>query len=310
MDSVSSPQVVPAPRPAPTVSIPVLLGGIATTVLTVVLSYWLSTRFGFDAMGFYGWYVVPIGPILVGLLAGSGYGIVSRLTGFRIQKRTLWMLVGLQVLAYVAAQYAEYLSLRSAAGAFPAFLPYVDLSTRAISFSSDTGPAGQPLGALGYGVRLLDIVGVVGGALLIPAGMRAAAYCDDCGRYMTSRSLGILPASVQARRTWGTSAEEKAAYEAEQATAQAQGQAVHDHLFALAEAGSATDVAEAVHLMKAGTRDAGNLPTRLQVHLASCPACRRGVLSSQVLSGRGRGQTTAALASVPVAPDVVRALDA
>lgn len=297
-------------RPAPAVRLPVLLGGLATTALTLVLSYWLSARFGFNAMGFYGWYILPIGALGVGLLAGSGYGIVSRLTGFRIQKRTLWIILGLQLVAYFAAQYVEYLVLRASSGAFPSFLPYFDEATRAFNFTDDDGRVGQPLGALGYGVRLLDIVGFVGGALMIPAGMRSSAYCDTCGRYMSSRGLGMLPASVRARRTWGKGAEDKAAYEAEQATAQGQGQAVHDHLFALAEAGNATDVAEAVHLMKAGTKDAGKLPTRLQVGLASCPTCRRGVMSSAVLNGHGRGQSTTALASVPVSPEVVRALDA
>ncbi len=297
-------------RTAPAVSLPVLLGGLATTALTLMLSYWLSDRFGFNAMGFYGWYIVPFGPIVVGMLAGSGYGLASKLTGFRVKNRTLVILAGLQMVAYFAAQYVEYLALRSAGGALPDFVPYFDMMTRAISFTTDTGRSGQPLGTLGYGVRLLDIIGFVGGALMIPAGMRSSAYCDDCGRYMSSRGLGTLPASVKARRTWGKGAEDKAAYEAEQATAQSQGRAVHDHLFALAEANNATDVAEAVHLMKAGTSDAGTLPTRLDVHLASCPTCRKGVLSSQTLTGQGRGQTTAPLASVPVSPDVVRALDA
>ena len=297
-------------RPAAAVSLPVLIGGIATTVLTLGLTYWLSARFGFNAMGFYAWYVLPIGALVVGLLAGSGYGIVSRITGFRIQNRTLWVILGLQVLAYVAAQYAEYLAIRSGAGAFPSFLPYFDETTRLINFEDDRGVVGQSLGALGYGVRLLEVLGFVGGAMMIPAGMRSAAYCDACGRYMASRALGTLPASVKARRTWGKGAEEKAVYEAEQATALAQGQAVHDHLFTLAESGDASAFAGSTRLMAEGTKDASKLPTRLQVHLASCPTCRRGVLSSQVLSGQGRGQTTTALSSVPVAPDLVRALDA
>ncbi len=299
----------PPARPAPAASAPVLLGGLATTALTLALTYGLSARYGFNAMGFYAWFVLPIGALVVGLLAGSGYGLASRLTGFRIQKRTLWIVVGLQVLAYVAAQYGEYLALRSGGGALPAFVPFFDGATRAIQFEAD-GRVGQPLGAWGYGVRLLEVLGFAGGALMISAGMRSAAYCEACGRYMSSRGLGTLPASVRARRTWGKGAEEKAALESEQATAQAQGQAVHDHLFALAEAGDAAAFAESVRLMKAGTSDAGKLPTRVQIHLAQCPTCRRGVLTSAVLRGQGRGQSTTALAAAPVAPAVVRALDA
>ena len=217
--------------------------------------------------------------------------------------------MGVLVLGYVAAQVAEYVVALSRGGALPAFGPYFDEATRAFHFDSDDA-VGQPLGAWGYGVRLLEVLGFVGGGIIVPAIFRAMPYCETCGRYMKTRALGILPASVPARRTFGKGAEAKAALAEEQATARAQGQAVHDHLFALAEAGTATAFAESVGLMAAGAKDASKLPTRVTVSLSACPSCRRGVLSSQVLSGHGRGMTTTALASAPVAPDLVRALDA
>ncbi|HEX8297633.1 MAG TPA: hypothetical protein VF594_00620 [Rubricoccaceae bacterium] len=297
-------------RPARVVSIPVVIGGVITTVLTLVLSYWLSVRFGFNAMGLYGWYILPFGALLVGLIAGSGYGIASWLTGFRIGKGTLWVILALQVLAYGLAQVAEYNALASTGMPLPAFVPYFDGVTRDIRFEDDNGVVGQPLGTLGYGVRLLELIGFVGGALLIPAGIRTKPYCETCGRYMKTRTLGALPASVKDRRMWRKADEEKAAYAAEQETALAQGEAVHNHLFELAEAGNAPAFADAATLLKAGTKEANTLPVRFVVQMSGCPTCRRGVLSSQVASGQGRNVSMSALAAVPVAPEVVRALDA
>ncbi|HEX9952819.1 MAG TPA: hypothetical protein VGB53_13685 [Rubricoccaceae bacterium] len=296
-------------RPAPAVSLPVLVGGALTTVLTLMVSYWLSVRFGFNAMGLYGWYVLPIGAFLVGLLAGSGYGIVSWGTGFRIGRNTLWIVLALQILAYAGAQVAEYQALASTGMPLPAFGPYFDVITRDIRFEDDEGVVGQPLGAWGYGVRGLELLGFVGGALLIPTGIRSKPYCETCGRYMKTRQLGMLPASVKERRMWRKPDDEKAAYAADQETAFAQGQTVHDGLFALAGAGNAPAFADAVRLMKDSTKDAGKLPTRLVVHLSACPTCRLGMLSSQVMRVQGRHVSTSFLASAPVAPEVVRALD-
>lgn len=300
----------PPVRQARTVSLPVLLGGLASTALTLALVYGLGEAYGFNAMGLYGYYVLPFGAFVVGLLAGSGYGIASKVTGFRIGRATLWVVLGLQVAAYALAKYLEYRMIAAQGGALPAFLPYLDEAARSIRFENDNGSVGQPLGALGYGVLLLELAGFAGGALLVPAALRSSPYCDACGRYMKTRAIGVLPAAVPERRMWRKADDEKAAYAAEQETARVQGMAVHDHLFGLARAGDGPAFAEASRLVAAGTKEAGKLPTRLPVSLASCPACRRGVLSSQVMTGAGNQTATTALDSADVSPALVRSLDA
>lgn len=301
--------VDPSAPPARTVSLPVVAAGLATTAVTIVGAYWLNVQHGVNVMGWYANYVLPVGALLVGLLAGSGYGLASWLTGFKISRGTLVAVVSLQTLAYAVAQYLEYRVVASYGGALPTFLPYFDAVTRSIAFEGENGTAGQPLGLWGYGIRLLELVGFVGGGLLVPAGLRSKAYCADCQRYMKTRALATLPASVPAARTWGKGAEAKAAQAAEQETAYAQGMEAHDRVLTLATAGEPAAFATAIGHVSDGTKAAGKLPTRIPLSLASCPQCRRGIVSSQVLSGHGNGQSVVALASVDVTPETVRALD-
>ena len=296
-------------RPARTVSVPVLVGGLVTTALTFALVFWLGERFGFNAMGQYWYYIIPIGALVVGVLAGSGYGIASWRTGFRIGKSTLWAVVAMQLVAYVVAKYIEYLIIASHGGAMPTFLPYLDEATRNIRFEDEDGSVGSPLGMLGYGILLLETAAFVGGAVMVPAALRSKAYCDSCGTYMRSKGVGTLPASVKARMMVMKGADVKAEYEAEQEAARVQGMQVHDRLFALARTNDAAGFAEAVSLIKEGTKAANKLPTRFPISLASCPTCRRGILSSQVMTGQGRQTSTAPLEATDVAPAMVRSLD-
>src|SRR5215468_7373092 len=90
----------------------VLLAGLATTAFALYGVWWLDNNTtDFRVMGWYANYVIPAGAILVGLAAGSGYGIVSYLTGFRIRRGLLLLVLLLQLGGYFGAQYLEFRSL-------------------------------------------------------------------------------------------------------------------------------------------------------------------------------------------------------
>ena len=301
------PTVPPADRPAS--AVPVLLGGLVTTALAVALRTWMLGAFQLDAFTFMIVYVLPMGAFVVGLVAGAGYAAAARATGVRVSVALLWTVVAVQTLAFGAALAAEYGVALSQGRALPAFGPWLDAATRSVSFERDGGGVGAPLGGWGYGLLGLAAVGFVGGSLLPLVGVRGMRYCADCGRYMTTAAVGTLPASVASRVTALKSAEVKVAYEAEQEEAARQGLAVHDHLFGLAQGADAAAFAETARLVNEGTKAAGKLPRRLDVALASCPTCRRGVLTSQTTTGQGRSTSSVPLASADVAPAMVRALD-
>ncbi len=294
--------------PSRAVSVPVLLGGLVTTALALALSGWTTEVFQTSVLLFTVGYVVPIGAYLVGVVAGTGFAVVSWLRGARITVATMWAIAGVAALAFVASQVVDYYVQLAHGGAMPTLGAWFDQSTRSISFVDEDGQSATgPVGFWGYAVMLGVLAGFVVGTLTAPAVVRAKRYCAACSTYMRSTHVGTLPASVTGRMMLGKSAETKAAYEAEQQEAREQGIAVHDHLFALAQGADPGAFAETARLVSAGTKPATKLPTRLQVDLTACPSCRAGVLTSQTVTGQGRQQKMETLMEVPVSPDNVRA---
>src|SRR5438270_12352272 len=113
MEPETAPGVTGEPtRVSSTPYLLVLQCGITTSVLALAGVYWLDKNAtDFHIMGWYANYVIPAGALLVGLVAGSGYGIASWVTGVRISRRLLWTVVLLQTWAYVGAEYVEYLDV-------------------------------------------------------------------------------------------------------------------------------------------------------------------------------------------------------
>src|SRR5262245_58386599 len=180
----------------------VLQCGITTSVLALAGVYWLNKNAtDFHIMGWYANYVIPVGALIVGLVAGSGYGIASWVTGVRISRRLLWTVVLLQSVAYIGAEYVEYRDVikeieQRGMGLvqrqdLPSFLEYYDLKARSFAWKKQQGNGvGDPLGGWGYFFVLLGAAGFIGGGLIAPAVLFAVPYCDRCQRYMTRRVLG------------------------------------------------------------------------------------------------------------------------
>jgi hypothetical protein len=134
----------------------VVWSGLATAGVTLLAVWALARTTGFEPMGLYAYYILPLGAFLVGLLAGSGYGLAAWWLNLRVSRALLWYIAGLQVLAYFLAQYIafrhEIAGLEDAEGV--SFWQYFDLMTRSFSFEED-GVTGEALGAWGYAFRAL-----------------------------------------------------------------------------------------------------------------------------------------------------------
>ena len=76
----------------------VLLSGLISTALALLAVYILDTKTeDFHVMGWYANYVIPIGAILVGVVASSGYGLASWLSGVKITRSLLWTVLVLNL---------------------------------------------------------------------------------------------------------------------------------------------------------------------------------------------------------------------
>src|SRR5262245_50942748 len=260
----------------------VLLCGLATTALALLGVYVLDqSTDDFHIMGWYANYVLPVGAFIVGLVASCGYGLGSWFSGIKITKNLLWTVMFLQVLAYFAAQYIEFrgLHLVHRSDESPVgFFEYYDLTARMFAWKQDNGTAGAPLGAWGYGVRALELVGFVGGSLIVPAVLWKAPYCQACQRYMQSRQLSVIPGSVPIRKIKKSDPAGLAAHQAEHDQAFQKGKSTWESLRQLAVDRKATDFKTKLLELEPGKKAALKLPCRLLLKLVRCKRCCVGVL--------------------------------
>jgi hypothetical protein len=203
--------------------LPVLLCGLASTAAALVGIYVLDrVAPDFNIMGWYADYVLPIGALLVGIVASSGYGIASWVSGLKITKKMLWIILALQSIAYFAAQYIEFehLNLAHRSDNSPVgFFEYYDFGARSFAWQKHDGTPGEPLGVFGYFFRALEMIGFAAGGLIVPVAMRGKPYCDGCQRYMRTRQLAYFPASLPLKKIKKKDTAGLAAHEQEQTQA-------------------------------------------------------------------------------------------
>lgn len=290
----------------------VLISGLTTTALAL-LGVYLLDRFTdeFHIMGWYANRILPAGALLVGLAASSGYSIASWTTGIKITRKLLvWVLV-LQCAAYFAAKYIEfaqlelfYLKTNKPVG----FFEYFDAMARSFAWKQHDGSSGEALGLWGYCFRLLEIVGFAGGSLVVPALLRKVAYCADCHRYMQSRELGRIPASVRARKVKKSDTAGQATHQAEHQHALETGKQTLTALGELASTGKTDEFQKAINDLAAGKREAGKVPVRLSVHLVHCKRCFSGWLLANLTTESGNGITTQEFSKTDLQPEFIRSV--
>jgi hypothetical protein len=295
----------------------VLVAGVFTSALALLGVWWLNANTkDWHIMGWYGDYVIPAGAILVGLAAGSGYGVASYLTGLRIRRGLLWAVLGLQIGAYAAAQDLEFRALTrgspivDADGAPVGFLRYYHLT--AINFTwDDHGRRGEPLGMWGYVFVGLGVIGFAAGGALAPAILLKKPYCDRCRLYMKGRHLALVPAGVKVRRVSKKDAAGHAAYAEEKERAAALANGVLERVAAHAAKGDARAVQSELEPYPprgAEGRRVGRLWRRLRLSLVHCRSCGKGYLQPTIMTGQGRGIRLEHLARTDVTPDVAHLL--
>ncbi|MBN2495656.1 MAG: hypothetical protein JXR96_13770 [Deltaproteobacteria bacterium] len=244
----------------------------------------------FNLMGLYHFWVFPTGALIVGIAAGSGYGIGSWWTGVRISRSLLWLVVALQIAVYFAAQYIEFRHLLAAYGGGEqmGFFDFFDESTRAISFREEgKSDYGDPLGGWGYAFRLLELAGFVLGGLVVPLALKAKAYCESCQVYMRTRHLVTIPASVPAEKIKKKDLEAQTSHQQVQDEAWQAGHQALEALRQSAEAGRASELQRIVDEHAAHAKEVAKLPIRLTVDLSVCPSCGSGILRAASLTGHG-----------------------
>jgi len=293
----------------------VLMSGLNTSAVTLAGVYWLGKNTNdFHIMGWYANYVIPAGAMIVGIAAGSGYAIASWLTGTRISRGLLLAVLLCQTGAYFAAEYVEYRDVMDGLrqrgliiGPEPSFPQYYDLKARSFAWKKH-GPGnqrGEALGAWGYVFVLLGAAGFVLGGLIAPAVLYSVPYCERCQRYMKTTLLGVLPASVPAKKIAkrDQAAQEAHAKENEHAAAKAD-EAVARLRAAVAE--GQTDLVKRELCAAAARKANEKLPQRVRVSLIWCKCCQEGRIVIALACGQGKALQVRNLAEDAVPTVFVR----
>lgn len=288
----------------------VLLFGLATTALALLGVYVLDrTADDFHIMGWYANYILPIGAFIVGLVASSGYGLGSWLSGIKITRSLLWTVLLLQVFAYFAARYIEFrgMHLVHVSDDSPVgFFEYYDMTARSFAWQQKDGTVGEPLGIWGYAFRALEMVGFVGGSLLVPVLLRKAPYCQSCQRYMRTRQLVWFPGSAPARKVKKSDAAAMAAYQAENEKALENGKNTWETLRQMGVAAKSAEFRNKLAELQTGNNAAQKLPRRFSLKLVHCKRCQSGWLHAHLLSGQGRDIKQTEVGRADVSPEFVR----
>jgi len=252
--------------------------GLATTAAALVGVWYVEKRFHESVMT-WSIYFLPIGAIVVGLVAASGYLFAGHALHVRLPKQVAWVFFGLQVLAYFAAQYVQFKSkgyvYRDTLEPV-GFWEYFNMIATSYTLEHGNG-APIHLGPVGYVIKLLEIVLFGIGGYAATAATSSNPYCETCKRYRRTKHLATILA------THFTTADEDGV--ADEAQVSAGAHAAFEALATIAEAGAADVFTEQLKDHRPRL-DKWRLPSRLEVNLSYCPGCFDATLSGLIVLKR------------------------
>lgn len=291
--------------------------GVLTTLLAVGGSVWLDYVAEVSFIRVYAIGLIPAGAMIVGAMAATGYAIGAWWVGLRIRRGLLLGVLAVTLLGYVGMHWGDYLLSRKPTN--PAtrqpvtFLEFYDLKTRSMRFEATYSrpknflepEEDRSFGVLGYGVRLLELLGFSAGAFLVPWLMRKKRYCDLCERYYRTHQLAVIPASRPVKKTLGVFTPETIQFKEED---QAVARHCEEVVRQLDEQLHVLDLKafrESLTKLKEGSTAANKLPRRVAVLLSRCEQCGQAVYHPTVLTGIDpRSSQKHVLAEVRLTADV------
>jgi hypothetical protein len=293
----------------------VVLAGCITTILTGCGVWWLDTHTtGWHVMGWYADYVIPAGAVLVGFAAGSGYGLASWRTGLKIRRSLLLVVLCLQCVAYFTAEYVEYRVVAAASDAGPAevddrlsFPEYFHLKTISLAWDNHGAP-GEPIGQWGYFFTGLALLGFAAGGVVAPAWLRKVSYCELCQRYMASKRLALIPASIKPRKIPKSNIDALMALEVEQKQASDNARAQLRRVEELNVRRDGSTLSRELREIASQDKQTAKLPVRIAVSLVHCGQCANAFLQPECLTGHGKQQRKTRYPASIVGREVAAAL--
>ena len=169
----------------------ITLCGLITSLATAAILSLIEVRGNLAIYSYMLWFIVPAGAIGAGFVAAIGYYFGARWTNYRPDEILLASMVVVSALTYFALHYFTYSTLRiegiplSSVVSYPRFLQFAITNQTYTIGHTSTG--GIQLGAWGYGITAIQIIGFSAGGLIVYGMLQGLPFCGDCSRYLVNK---------------------------------------------------------------------------------------------------------------------------
>ena len=160
--------------------------GMATSVMTAIILAIIETKLNFAFYSITWWFVIPVGALLSGVAAASGYYWGARVFHHRPTGMFIFNVISVAVTTYFLLYYLEYRFLDvdgQPASELVSFGQYMDLVIGHQSLRVRTVNVGE-IGNFGYALAVLQILGFAVGGFAVFVFLRAAPFCKACSKYL------------------------------------------------------------------------------------------------------------------------------
>jgi hypothetical protein len=172
------------------------LCGFVTSLVTAVILWWVELGLGVAFYSWILWFILPVGAMVSGFAGASGYYAGARILGRRPTRLLLLNILLASVGTFFTIHYLSYITLEFEGKAirdYVSFWRYLDVAIRSTSMTfrlPATGSTGE-LGAFGYVVAILQVLGFALGGYGVYFYLVSLPYCQRCSRYFSKKGKQI-----------------------------------------------------------------------------------------------------------------------
>lgn len=176
----------------------IMIGGVVTSIATAGLNAVIVRYSDFNFLSLSFWLIVPVGALIGGVAAASGYYVTALWTHTMPSRRFLLEMVGIGISTWILGQWLAYATLRFEDGTpvsrYASFWEYFRFHAEHMKLrlgfrgNMNLATTGE-LGVLGYVREALQLAGFIVGGLAVWAFLSGKEVCDGCRKYAKVRML-------------------------------------------------------------------------------------------------------------------------
>ena len=168
--------------------------GAVTSLVTATILVAVERLTGFSFYTFAFWFVIPVGAILSGFAAATGYYLGARLFNHKPTKILLLNMVVISIATFFLIHFSSYYFLTVEDKPVRDYISFFDflrieLSHASIQFGIRAHDIGEPveLGGWGYLYAALQVIGFAAGGLAVFSYLNSVPYCEKCAKYLSAK---------------------------------------------------------------------------------------------------------------------------